>query len=267
MPCALTIAGLDPSGGAGVFADLRAFRATSVWGCGAVAVWTVQSTAGLRASRPVATADLLAQIRELFSHQRVRSIKIGALGSRANVQGVTRWLETISPRIPVVLDPVMRATQGRPRARLLADAAARSLREMVACVTLVTPNVPEAEVLLGDRIRSVDDADRAALALVRLGARAALVKGGHLPTASWEQSTTDVLAIGRRVYHLRARRLPASVHGTGCTLASLIAGRMAGVHGLGDAQILEAVRWSKRRLQKALLHPADVGAGLWVMPL
>ncbi|HEX9295649.1 MAG TPA: bifunctional hydroxymethylpyrimidine kinase/phosphomethylpyrimidine kinase [Polyangiaceae bacterium] len=266
MPCALAISGLDPSGGAGVYADLRAFRAASVWGCGAVAVWTVQSTAGLRSSRPVPTGHLLAQIDELFSHQRIESIKIGALGSRANVRGVNRWLGTISPRLPVVLDPVMRPSRGN-RARLLADSAAHSLLEMIERVTVITPNVPEAEVLLGGRIRSLEEADRAARAFVGLGARAALVKGGHLPRRGADQGTTDVLAIGGRIYHLRGRRVHAAVHGTGCTLASLIAGRLAATRSDGEAAILEAVRWAKRVLQKALLHPADVGAGLSVMPL
>src|SRR5262245_32766211 len=108
-PCALAIAGLDPSGGAGVFADVRAFEAASVWGCGAVTLVTIQSTGGLRASYPVETRRLLGQVRELVSHQHVTSIKIGALGSLSNARGVARFIATLGGRVPVVLDPVMRA--------------------------------------------------------------------------------------------------------------------------------------------------------------
>src|SRR6476659_6310061 len=114
-PCALAIAGLDPSGGAGVFADLRAFAACSVWGCGAATLVTVQSTAGMRSSRPVETRLLLEQIREVFAHQNIRSIKIGALGSASNARGVARWLATLRGRVAVVLDPVIRPTNGRTR--------------------------------------------------------------------------------------------------------------------------------------------------------
>src|SRR5450432_3210658 len=106
-PCALAISGLDPSGGAGLIADLRAFAAASVWGCGAVAVLTVQSTQGLSSSHPVAARQLVAQVREVMAHQNVRSIKVGALGSADNVRALGRLLRSLSPSVPVVIDPVM----------------------------------------------------------------------------------------------------------------------------------------------------------------
>src|SRR5258706_10234996 len=145
-PCALAIAGLDPSGGAGVYADLRAFAAASVWGCGAVTLLTIQSTSGLRASRPVETRTLLEQVRELELHQRIRSIKIGALGSASNARGIARYLATLGGRVPIVLDPVLRATRGRGQARLLEAAALEVLRNMLKYVTVVTPNALEAEI-------------------------------------------------------------------------------------------------------------------------
>jgi hydroxymethylpyrimidine/phosphomethylpyrimidine kinase len=259
-PCALAIAGLDPSGGAGVFADLRAFAAASVWGCGAVTLVTVQSTDGLRSSHPVETKKLLAQVRELALHQHIRSIKIGALGSLSNARGVARFIAALRSRVPVVLDPVMRPTLGAEHARLLEPSADRVVRRMLKHVTVVTPNAPEAQILVGARVRSVDDAERAARALVALGARAALVKGGHLPRASSEK-VIDVLAIGSRIVRFRAPRVDGAVHGTGCTLSSLIAGRLARARKVDEASIIEAVGWAKRKLARALAHPLGIGDG------
>jgi hydroxymethylpyrimidine kinase/phosphomethylpyrimidine kinase len=265
VPCALAISGLDPSGGAGLFADLRAFGAASVWGCGAVAVLTVQSTAGIRASDPVPTARVLWQVREIFRHENVKAIKIGALGSLANVRGITRWLTSLRGKVPTVIDPVLRASRGKRSAPLLEKAGIAALVEMVKLATVVTPNAVEAEALLGQRVRSLPDAERAARAFVELGARAALVKGGHLAAAR-RGATTDVLAVGGRVLHLSAPRVTAVPHGTGCTLASLIAGRLAATGRDGDADIVASIRWAKGQLATRIAHPWRVGAGQLVMP-
>ena len=207
-PSALSISGLDPSGGAGLYADLRAFAAASVWGCGAVAVVTVQSTAGLRSSHPVPSRQLIGQIRELCQHQKIRCIKIGALGSRGNVEAVTRFLRTRQPKVPVVLDPVTRSTRGARGARLLEDDATHALSNMIELATVITPNIDEAEAILGVQITSLGDAESAARALVERGARAALVKGGHLKTNRRGSLVIDVLAVGKRIVHLRAPRVP-----------------------------------------------------------
>ncbi len=265
VPCALAISGLDPSGGAGLFADLRAFGAASVWGCGAVAVLTVQSTVGLRAAEAVPTSQVLAQVRELFARQNVKAIKIGALGSPANVRGVARWLASLRGAVPVVVDPVLRATRGKRGVELLERSAIAALVEMVRLATVVTPNATEAEALLGQRVRTVADAEKAARSLIDLGARAALVKGGHLP-ASVRGETTDVLAVGSRVLHLRAPRVSAVPHGTGCMLASLIAGKLAAAGGDDDDDLVASIRWAKRRLASKISRPWRVGAGQLVMP-
>ena len=265
LPCALAISGLDPSAGAGLFADLRAFRAASVWGCGAVAVVTVQSTVGLCSSAPVPTPLVLAQVRELWSHENVRAIKIGALGSPANVRGIARWLARLERKVPIVIDPVMRATRGRKSAALLERAGWAAMLQMSKLAAVVTPNAPEAEALLGQRVRTLADAERAARAFVDLGARAALVKGGHLPRIG-RSETTDVLAIGDRVLHFRAARAKITPHGTGCTLASLIAGKLAGARRIDDEVIVSAIRWAKRQLAARLAHPVRIGTGQWVMP-
>jgi len=265
-PCALSIAGLDPSGGAGLYADLRAFRAASVWGCGAVAVMTVQTTAGLLASNPTPTALLLAQVRALHAHQNLRAVKIGALGSLANVRGVTRWLQGLERRIPVVIDPVLVASRGPRRGgELLEGAAHAALLRMSRMSALITPNAHEAESLLGLRVQSLADAERAAHAFLALGARAALVKGGHW-RGSVRGETTDVLAIGSRTIHLHAERVKVTPHGTGCTLASLIAGKLAGAPRLDDDVLVASVRWAKRKLASQIAHPLRIGNGQLVMP-
>jgi hydroxymethylpyrimidine/phosphomethylpyrimidine kinase len=248
-----------------MIADLRAFAAASVWGCGAIAVVTVQSTVGLRSSHPVPTSQLLDQIRELCAHQRIRSIKIGALGSRGNVVGVTRFLRGYSPKIPVILDPVVRSTRGARGARLLEDDAKSALIAMFDLATVVTPNIPEAEALLGTRIVSLSNAEHAARALVRAGARAALVKGGHLEDRESAGETIDVLAVRRKIVHFRAPRVRGAIHGTGCTLASLIAGRLAQAERVSDEVIVDAIRWAKQKLKTALRHPVRIGQGQLVL--
>jgi hydroxymethylpyrimidine/phosphomethylpyrimidine kinase len=270
LPCALAISGLDPSGGAGIFADLRAFAAAGAWGSGVPAMSTVQSTAGMRSGHALSARELVAQLRELFAQQDIKSIKIGALGSAANVRAVLLWLQGIPDVVPIVLDPVMLPSRGARTARLLDRAGVHALSALAARVTLVTPNVPEAEELVGMRIRSIADAEQAARALVRAGARAALVKGGHLRAASAPGKTVDVLVIGARVVHFSAPRVAVTVHGTGCALASLIAGRLA-ERGISvqasDQSIIGAIRWAKNRLQRALRRPARIGAGALVLPL
>jgi hydroxymethylpyrimidine/phosphomethylpyrimidine kinase len=255
LPCALTIAGLDPGGGAGILADLRGFDAAGAFGCAVAALLTVQSTSGLRSARPVSASLVLEQARMVVRDQRVRAVKIGALGSIENVRAVAGWLGGHAD-LPVVVDPVLLPSAGR--GRLLEARALGVLKNLVAPrATLVTANIPEAEALLDRRVHSLDDARDAALGLVALGARAALVKGGHLTG----KGAVDVLAVGTRVFEFGSPRLRLpSLHGGGCTLASLIAGRLAVGRGdVDDPRLIEAVRWARRVHQRALRAPFDVG--------
>jgi hydroxymethylpyrimidine kinase/phosphomethylpyrimidine kinase len=255
ISCALAIGGLDPGGGAGIVADLRAFTAAGAFGCAAVAVLTVQSTAGLVSARALSPREVLAQAREVLAHQRVRAIKIGALGSADNVLAVARLLGRHAA-IPAVLDPVMIPTRGR--ARLLETRALDAMRtRLVPRAALITANAPEAEALTGNRVSSLADAERAALELSAMGARAALVKGGHLAG----DEAVDTLVVGTRVHRLARARLPRlALHGGGCFLASLIAGRLAMGHGLVDA-----VRWAKSAHHARLRAAVDVGGPLRVL--
>ena len=263
MPCALAIGGLDPGGGAGVLADLRAFAAAGAFGSAVVAVATVQSTAGLRRARSLSATEVVEQAREVLRHQRVRAVKVGALGSAANVRAVARLLAGRAG-LAVVVDTPMLPSRGR--ARLLARGAVQLLREaLLPHATLVTVNADEAEALVGGPVRNVGEAHDAARALVsHCGAHAALVKGGHLagPMA------IDVLAVGDEVIELRARRLPGStVHGTGCTFASLVAGRLAtrSARRVERDALVAAVRWAKRVHHAALVRAVDVGGAARVL--
>ncbi len=263
LPCALAIGGLDPGGGAGVLADLRAFAAAGAFGCAAVAVTTVQSTTGLRSVRHARSRDVVSQADEVLQSQRVRAVKVGALGSRQNVQAIARLL-ALHARIPVVVDTPIRATRGR--ARLLAGDALPALKSDLLCrATLVTVNLLEAQVLLGAKVRAVGEAHDAARRLCDTGARAVLIKGGHMvgPRA------VDVLAMDGEIIEFRAKRLSiAPTHGTGCTLASLIAGRLAvhaGPRGVERDDLVAAIRWAKRVHHAALGCAVDVGKGMRVM--
>jgi hydroxymethylpyrimidine/phosphomethylpyrimidine kinase len=257
LPCALAIGGMDPGGGAGILADLRGFQAAGAFGCAVVAVMTVQSTSGLEAADAVPAKQILSQARVVLKHERIRAVKIGALGSAQNVRAVAELLATHRD-LPAIVDPVMLPSRGR--ARLLAERATAALREvLLPRATLVTANIPEAERILETRVTNVSDAHDAALALVRLGARAALVKGGHLGGVD----AIDVLAVRGEVLELRAKRLRMQpVHGGGCTLASLIAGRLA---VMDDDDIVAAVKWAKRSHHAMLQRPRDVGGDLRVL--
>jgi hydroxymethylpyrimidine/phosphomethylpyrimidine kinase len=265
MRCALAVGGLDPGGGAGIAADLRAFAHAGAFGCAAVAVLTVQSTAGLVRALAVPAGELTAQAEAVLGHQRVRALKVGALGSEENVLAVARLMKR-NPGVPSVVDTPM--TPSRGRGRLLDEGALAAVRDRLALqATVLTVNAEEAGLLFEATVTTVDDA-RVAARTMGKRVRAVLVKGGHLD----EPDAIDVLAVGGKTLELRAPRVRAGeVHGTGCTLASLVAGRLAARAGAGDADgvtdavIVEAVRWAKRAHHAALRRAADVGEGARVL--
>jgi hydroxymethylpyrimidine/phosphomethylpyrimidine kinase len=264
-PCALTIAGLDPSGGAGIAADLRGFELAGVWGCAVCAVLTVQSTAGLRSIQAQDAAFVRAQADEVLANENILTLKTGALGSAENVRGIIDLLKA-HPDLPAIVDPVMVATRVKGDAKLLDPDALEAMRELTHHALLVTPNVDEAEALLDTKIKSLDDLRLAAAMLVSRGARAALVKGGHLAG----DHAIDVLATRNSVVLLRTpRRKGPAFHGGGCTLASLIAGhlakRISQGEAIGEDELVESVRWSKRKLTVAISRPLRIGRGLLVL--
>lgn len=257
------IAGLDPSGGAGMSADQRAVLSTGAWACPVCAAITVQSTAGLVSVHPIEPELVVAQAIEVLRNEKVRSIKTGALGSEQNVRATTQLLRS-HRTLASVVDPVIVATRGVDGVRLLDSSAGKALAELLAEATVVTPNTDEASEILGMRIRDEGDLADAARQLCAMGPKAALVKGGHLrgPRA------VDVLYVGGKVHRMASPRLKVGpFHGGGCTMASLVAGRLALSGERDERAIVDAVRRAKRRLATSIGAATRVGKGLLVLPL
>jgi hydroxymethylpyrimidine/phosphomethylpyrimidine kinase len=216
---ALTIAGSDSGGGAGIQADLKTFAAHGVHGLSAIAALTAQNTRGVAAVQVPPTAFLRAQIDACFDDFRIDAVKIGMLANSRVIDAVADALEHWRPKF-IVLDPVMVASSG---ARLLEPAALRALRlRLIPLATVLTPNIPEAELLLGHPVSDDQSAEAALVELLELGAQAVLLKGGHLPG----RKMTDRLHDGRRRHEFVHQRLEVEGHGTGCTLASAIAANL-----------------------------------------
>jgi hydroxymethylpyrimidine/phosphomethylpyrimidine kinase len=248
-PVALTIAGSDPSGGAGLQADLKTFHQFGVYGEAVVTLVTVQNS--LRVSRvELLPRDLvLEQIAAVVEDMPPGAAKTGALGSAEMVEAVARAAAEFG--FPLVVDPVMVSKHGQP---LLPETAAHAIRQhLLPRAALVTPNIPEAEALTGITIRTLDDMRRAAARICRMGARAALIKGGHM---SGEDST-DILFDGVEWRDFPAARISTRhTHGTGCTFSAAITAGLARGQALGDA-----VERAKRFIQEAIRTNPGLGHG------
>lgn len=220
-PAALTIAGSDSWGGAGIEADLRAFAAFGVWGTAAVTAVTAQNRRGVLAAALVDPELVGAQIDAVAETGMVRAVKTGMLGDARVIDAVATALERHDLG-PVVVDPVQAASQG---GSLLDPAALPVLVErLLPMCAVLTPNLPEAEALLGTRIAHRDEMPSAAAALVGLGPTAVLLKGGHLAGAE----SPDLLWLDGGGTWLEGSRIPAAhSHGTGCTLSAAIAAELA----------------------------------------
>ena len=221
MKIALTIAGSDSGGGAGIQADLKTFHQFGVFGTSVITAVTAQNTMGVRAWEPVPVELVTRQLDAVADDLPPVAVKSGMLGSAALVEAVADGIAR--RRFPnYVLDPVMVATSGD---RLLErDAERLIVQRLVPLAALVTPNLDEAAVLVGGSVRDPDDMERAGRKLTELGARAALVKGGHLTG----EEVVDVLVTGGTVRRFTRPRLETtSTHGTGCTLSAAIAAGLA----------------------------------------
>ena len=217
IPIVATIAGSDPSGGAGIQADLKTFSALGAYGCAVLTALTAQSTRGVTGVHVVPPAFVAEQVRTLIADVRLDAVKIGMLAT-AEIADTVGTLIADEISAPVVLDPVMIATSGD---RLLGDDAMDAVRALVPLAALITPNLHEAAALLGEPVASGLDAARAqALALRELGAARVLVKGGH----GQGNTAVDVYADADGVHELSAPRIDTrNTHGTGCSLSSAIA--------------------------------------------
>jgi hydroxymethylpyrimidine/phosphomethylpyrimidine kinase len=249
-PIALTIAGSDSGGGAGVQADLKTFHAFGCFGTSAITAITVQNTRGVTGVHPVPIDTVRAQVRAVAEDLPPAACKTGMLATPELVRAVAASIrEHALPHY--VLDPVMVATSGD---RLLEEAAERTiLDELVPLAALVTPNLDEAAILVGQPIEDADGMRRAAEELVARGARAALLKGGHLAG----EELVDVLFDGREWHEWRRPKLHTrSTHGTGCTLSAGIAAGLA--HG---RPLRKAVEDALEFVQRAMKAAPGFGAG------
>ena len=217
---ALTIAGSDSGGGAGIQADLKTFAAHSVHGLSAIAALTAQHTRGVVAVNVPPVDFLHAQIEACFEDFDIGAVKLGMLANADVIDAVADALQAHKPAF-IVLDPVMVATSG---AKLLEDEALDALRQrLIPLASVITPNLPEAELLLGHAIADGAAMRAAALELLSLGATSVFLKGGHLPD---DGDVIDLFADSTGIVEIAHPRLRIEAHGTGCTLASAVAANL-----------------------------------------
>jgi hydroxymethylpyrimidine/phosphomethylpyrimidine kinase len=247
-PVVLSVAGFDPSGGAGILADLKTFAAHNCYGVAAITALTVQNTQGV-ASVHVADQPIVRKtILSLLSEGSVRAIKIGMLGNENNAGIVAEMLKA-NPEIPSVLDPVVRSSND---VGLLDNSGLNYLRKhLLSKVTVVTPNLAEAAALAGFPVETVEDMKGAARKLVELGARAVVVTGGHL------EKPIDVFFDGAAMEAFDSDRIkPDNTHGTGCTFSSAVAANLALGRQLRDAVVL-----AKAYVVEAIRRAFPIGPG------
>src|SRR6266567_3405891 len=248
----LSIAGSDSGGGAGIQADIKTVTALGGYAMSAITAVTVQDSTGVHGFHPVPPHIVAEQIRVVMADIGADAIKMGMLVSGACVEAVANALESYAT-VPLVIDTVMIAKGGTA---LLDDAGIDAMKtRLFPLATLITPNAPEAARLTGIAVESVDDLARAGIMLREMGARAVLVKGGHLAG----ETVTDVLIDEAGVHRFSGARIEnASTHGTGCTLASAIAMGLAQGSSLQDA-ILRARRFVRKAIRGGL--PFGQGTG------
>jgi hydroxymethylpyrimidine kinase/phosphomethylpyrimidine kinase len=249
LPVAMTIAGSDSGGGAGIQADLKTFAALGVHGTSAITAITAQNTRGVTEILELPAALIREQIKVVVEDLGVQAAKTGMLSSAEIIAAVAAAIRDAQIH-NLVVDPVMVAKGG---AKLLRDDAVSALREhLVPLAAVITPNMPEAEVLTGRRVATLDERRAAAREVVALGARIAVVKGGHA-----EGDATDVFYDGSELIELRAERLDTeNTHGSGCVFSAAIAAGLA--RGLAP---VEAVRKAKEFVTHAIVASLEIGGG------
>ena len=249
LPIVLTIAGFDPSCGAGIGADLKTLSANNCYGIAAVTALTVQSTQGVTGIHVTPVATLRAQLDALADDLQIEAVKIGMLGNRANAVAVAEFLDQRG-FTRVVLDPVVQPSAGGPD--LLDNSGLKYLsEELMKRATVMTPNISEAALLTGMEIKDLAGMEAAARKLVERGARAVVVKGGHM------EKPIDVFFDGAEVLTLGGDHVKTEhTHGSGCTFASAIAAQLALGRGLREAVML-----AKAYVTKAIENGFAIGKG------
>jgi hydroxymethylpyrimidine/phosphomethylpyrimidine kinase len=248
MKTILTIAGLDPAGGAGLLADLKTVAAHGHHGVGALTATTAQNTVGVKSFYPLPPEVVVSQLDALHEDLSIAAAKTGMLGTGEIVVELSAWLAA-NWRAPLVVDPVLVASSGH---LLFERAAIADMREkLFPHATLITPNLPEAAELTGRKVETPEDMEAAARSLFAMGPKFILVKGGHLTS-----DATDLLFDGKNFHFFPGTRLYVQTHGTGCTLSAALASRL----GEGMAMV-EAVAQAKAYVRTAMQRTLRVGHG------
>jgi len=250
MKLALTIAGSDSGGGAGIQADLKTFSAHGVFGMSVITSITAQNTMGVLGIEDISPEMVALQMKAVFEDLYPHAVKIGMVSSEGIIAAIAEGLKCYKPD-NVVLDPVMISKSG---SRLLKPEAVEALkRKLIPLSLAVTPNLMEARELSGVEIKDKEDMKEAARMILALGARAVIVKGGHLCG-----DAADILYDGREFYEFASERIQTNnTHGTGCTFSSAIAANLA----LGY-NLLESVKRAKKYITGAIKHALDIGNGV-----
>ena len=250
LPCALTIAGSDSSGGAGVQADLKTFSALGVFGTCAITALTAQNTLGVIAIHDVPPEFVAAQIEAVVSDLKVSAVKTGMLANASTVEVVSEKVKEYNLQ-PLVVDPVIVAGTG---ARLLTEDGVEVLkRKLLPLATIVTPNAREAEALTGIAVTSLQSAKDAAMALRELGASISVIKGGHLGLSE----AVDLVYDGATFIELRSERaFKGRLHGAGCVFSAAITAYLA-----AGAPPLQAIANAKQFIQRSIERAIPIGAG------
>lgn len=251
MKVALSIAGSDSCGGAGIQADLKTFQALGVYGMTAITAVTVQNTQKVYDIQPMEPSIVHDQIACLFADIEIDAVKIGMVDSVPLIEAIAKALGAVDALPPVVLDPVMISKSGY---HLLRPEACQALvQNLFPLARVVTPNLVEAETLIGQPIQNLDEMQAAARQIVALGAANVVIKGGHLEGLP----ATDVLYDGHRFHPLTAQRIEtANTHGTGCTFSAAIAAHLA--QGLA---FFDAATHAKHYISGAIAHALPIGHG------
>jgi hydroxymethylpyrimidine/phosphomethylpyrimidine kinase len=250
-PVCLTIAGLDPSGGAGIIADIKTFSAFGCFAAAAVSSITFQNTTGVFGAEHMSAEAVRRQVEPVLDDYEVAAVKTGMLPTREVIEETARLIEKLNARARFVVDPVVRSTSGFD---LIDDAALRILvAKLFPLSDLITPNKPEAERITGIAIDTISDVEAAAKTMQSMGARNVLIKGGHFENGK----ANDYLFLGETHHVFEAELIDTTAtHGTGCTLASAIAANLA----LGK-DLVDAVRISKEFVTNAIRTAPMLGHG------
>ncbi|MEC5425442.1 bifunctional hydroxymethylpyrimidine kinase/phosphomethylpyrimidine kinase [Virgibacillus sp. C22-A2] len=249
IACSLTIAGTDPSGGAGIQADLKTFQELKSYGMSVLTSVVAQNTTGVQGVHHLPVEMIEQQLESVLSDMPVHAFKTGMIANTDMMKVISKKISSLD--VPYVMDPVMVATSGDP---LISENARDFLRDNLLPLTaLVTPNIPEAEFITGEKIETVDDMKQAAVQIVeQFNAGAALVKGGHM-----EGDAVDFLYDGSELHTFSAKRIDTTnTHGTGCTYSAAITAYLS--HG---APLQQAVKQAKQFVTAAIQHSYKLGSG------